>query len=211
MASGKTTVRIRKQTPKVPAEQSPLLNICLTPGCFVPNHDDLKRLIHQYRNIGKRIVLTQGVYDLIHVGHALYLSKARLLGDILIVGLDSDELTRVRKGPRRPIVPQEERVEMLLHLRHVDVVTMREVEHGIGGLIELVRPDVFVASESTKDFSREQQLEYERCCGKVVIFPPQATTSSTNRMRQLAIDGAEELATEVERLTSTFLERIRKA
>ena len=157
------------------------------------------------------MVLTQGVYDLIHIGHATYLSKARLLGDVLLVGVDSDELTRARKGPRRPIVPGEERIKMLMHLRHVDIVTVRHAHHSIGHLIETIRPDVLVVSESTTDFTREQQEYYKKHCGTVVLMPPQATTSSTNRMRKLAIDGAEELAAEVDRLTHSFLDRIRQA
>jgi len=202
---------LKKKAGKKKAIKKPLIepsskNVCLIPGQFIPDQKALKKAIDGYRKAGHRIVLTQGVYDLIHIGHALYLSKARLLGDILIVGVDSDALTKARKGPRRPIVPQDERVEMLLHLRHVDIVTIRDINHGIGGLIELVKPDVFVASESTKDFTKEQQMAYNSCCGEVVIFPQQATTSSTNRMRQLIIDGAEELASEVERLSKSFLE-----
>ncbi len=201
----------KRQSAKVQPGPTIDPNICLIPGRYIPDYKYLKKVVAEYKAAGQRVVLTQGVYDLIHVGHALYLSKARLLGDVLIVGVDSDALTKLRKGPRRPVVPEEERIDMLLHLRHVDIVTIRDIHHGIGGLIELVQPHVLVVSESTTDFSREQKLAYKKYCEEVVIMPPQATTSSTNRMRQLAIDGAEELAAEVERLTHSFLDRIRKA
>ncbi|MEN9647666.1 MAG: hypothetical protein RLY57_470, partial [Candidatus Parcubacteria bacterium] len=76
---------------------------------FIPDMNELKAVVDHFRQMGYRIVLTQGVYDLIHEGHALYLENARSLGDLLIVGVDSDELTKKRKGPSRPIVPQSER------------------------------------------------------------------------------------------------------
>src|SRR5579871_5634371 len=91
---------------------------------FVPDHAALKDVIANLKQEGAKVVLTQGVYDLIHEGHARYLEAAKSYGDVLLVGVDSDELTKLRKGPNRPIVPQGERVTMLLHLRHVDLVTI---------------------------------------------------------------------------------------
>src|SRR5581483_4103234 len=93
---------------------------------FLPSHTALARTVEDLKQQGHKIVLTQGVYDLIHEGHARYLQAAKAHGDVLIVGVDSDELTRLRKGPNRPIVPEQERINMLLHLRHVDIVTVRE-------------------------------------------------------------------------------------
>src|SRR5690348_2688450 len=72
------------------------------------------------RVLKQKIVLTSGTYDIIHIGHANYLEKARAFGDFLIVGVDSDKKVQKRKGPDRPIVPQDERLLMLAHLRHVD-------------------------------------------------------------------------------------------
>ncbi len=170
----------------------------------------LKKLVETFKKQGKKVVLTQGVWDLIHEGHALYLEVAKSYGDILIVGVDSDELTRVRKGPNRPIVPETERLKMLVHLRHVDIVTVREASHDIGDLIRLVRPDVLVTSSSTSDFDEKMKSEYKDVCGKIVTMPPQATTSTTARIRNLTIEGAEELASEVVKLTQDFLEKIKK-
>jgi len=103
---------------------------------FIPNLAELRRITDDLKRMGYRIVLTQGVYDMIHEGHAKYLEKALSYGDILVVGVDSDELTRLRKGPNRPIVPQKERLQMLAHLRHVSILTVREAKHGLGKLIE---------------------------------------------------------------------------
>ena len=179
---------------------------------FVPGHKELAALVKELKAQGLKIVLTQGVYDLLHEGHALYLEAAKAHGDVLIVGVDSDELTRLRKGPNRPIVPQAERVKMLIHLRHVDVVTVREAKHDIGELIRLIRPDVLVTSSSTEDFKKDlENGKYNQYCGQVVILPPQATTSTTARIRNLTIDGAEKLAREVQKLTENFLSTIRES
>lgn len=177
---------------------------------FIKDQSVLKKLVEAFKKQGKKIVLTQGVWDLIHEGHALYLEVARNYGDVLIVGVDSDELTRARKGPNRPIVPETERVKMLVHLRHVDIVTIREAHHDIGDLIRLVKPDVLVTSSSTTDFDTKMKREYKDDCGEIITMPPQATTSTTARIRNLTIEGAEELASEVVKLTQDFLDKIKK-
>lgn len=177
---------------------------------FIPDHKTLEALVEQLKKDGLKIVLTQGVYDLIHEGHARYLEAAKSHGDVLVVGVDSDELTKMRKGPNRPIVPEQERVNMLLHLRHVDVVTIREARHDIGELIRLVRPDVLVTSSSTEDFKADLASgKYNEFCGNVVVLPPQATTSTTARIRNITIEGAERLAREVQTLTERFLNDIK--
>ncbi|MAG12404.1 D-glycero-beta-D-manno-heptose 1-phosphate adenylyltransferase [bacterium] len=164
---------------------------------FIPDYDDLGRIVSELRKVGKRVVLTQGVYDLVHEGHALYLQKARSYGDILIVGVDTDELTQQRKGLHRPIVPQKERLSMLSHLRYVDIVTLRNAKDEIGALIKLVCPDVLITSATTKDFPEEDMKVYESCCGNIITLPPQATISTTARIRNLEIGGADRLADEL--------------
>ncbi len=178
---------------------------------YIPNYGKLLKFVEENKKNGKRIVLTQGVYDLIHEGHAKYLAAARAYGDVLIVGVDSDELTRKRKGPNRPIVPENERITMLLHLRPVDIVTLRDSKSDIGDLIRLIKPDVYVASKSTKDFTKELVNEYKDYCKKIHILPPQAVTSTSARVRNLTIDGAETLAKEIREVTERFLEKIRNA
>lgn len=177
---------------------------------FITDPNLLDKLVKTFKKQGKKVVLTQGVWDLIHEGHALYLQVAKSYGDVLIVGVDSDELTRVRKGPNRPIVPETERLKMLVHLRHVDIVTVREASHNIGDLIRLVKPDVLVTSSSTTDFDEKMKREYKDFCGKIITMPPQATTSTTARIRNLTIEGAEELANEVVKLTQDFLNKIKQ-
>jgi D-beta-D-heptose 7-phosphate kinase/D-beta-D-heptose 1-phosphate adenosyltransferase len=174
----------------------------LAPGAnlkdrFIPDLKELKRVTEDLRRMGYRIVLTQGVYDMLHEGHARYLEQALSYGDILVVGVDSDELTRKRKGPNRPVVPQGERLQMLAHLRHVSILTLREAKHGLGTLIETVRPDVLITSSSTNDFGKKEVAVYKKVCGKIITLPPQAATSTTARVRLLTITGADELAKEI--------------
>lgn len=164
---------------------------------FIPEYGELKKVVSDLKRMGYRIVLTQGVYDMIHEGHARYLEKALSYGDLLIVGVDSDELTRKRKGPNRPIVPQEERLHMLAHLRPVGILTLREARDDVGKLIKCIQPDVLITSESTKDFTKKEAVAYKKWCGEVVVLPPQATTTTTARVRLLTIGGADQLAQEI--------------
>lgn len=162
---------------------------------FYTDFDELKLVTEHLRSTGHQVVLTQGVFDLIHVGHAQYLSKAKAEGDILIVGVDSDALTRLRKGDGRPVVPQDERIDMLLHLRDVDMVVLRDIDKELEALIQTIKPDVYIASTSTKDFVVSPELAAH--CGSVRTLPPQATTSTSARVQQVSMLGADELAKEL--------------
>ena len=173
---------------------------------YFTDYEVLKCTLDTLRVSGKKVVLTQGVYDLLHVGHAQYLEKAKSYGDVLVVGVDSDELTRKRKGDGRPVVPQEERIAMLLHLRHVDIVVLRDIHHELEMLIKTIKPDVYIASESTKDFTVDAELASH--CGEVHTLPPQATTSTTARVRQVSMLGADELAEEFARLIPDMVREV---
>jgi len=96
----------------------------------------------RWRREGRTVVLTNGCFDLLHVGHVRYLEKARALGR-LIVALNSDASTRTLKGPSRPIVPERERAEMVAALRCVDLVTIFD-ELTAEVIVEALRPDVYV-------------------------------------------------------------------
>jgi rfaE bifunctional protein nucleotidyltransferase chain/domain len=92
---------------------------------------------------GKKVVFTNGCFDIIHAGHVRYLAQARKLGDILIIGLNSDNSVRRLKGPERPVCPEEDRAEVLAALEVVDAVTLFEEdtpEKLIGNLL----PDILV-------------------------------------------------------------------
>lgn len=156
-----------------------------TKGRFIDNKKKLAQTVNALRTIGAKIVLTQGAFDFIHIGHFLYLEKARQHGDILIVGVDSDKKVRQRKGQDRPIVSQGERIKMLTHVRHVDIVTLKQADDPKWSLIKLIRPDVLIATEST--YTKAQIKQLQQYCGQVIVLEPQATTSTTAKMRRLNI------------------------
>src|SRR5215216_6880193 len=97
----------------------------------------------QLRAAGRRLVFTNGVFDLLHVGHVRYLAQARALGDALLVAINSDRSVRELKGPDRPVFDQNERAEILAALRHVDYVTVFD-DVSPRSLIARLLPDVLV-------------------------------------------------------------------
>src|SRR5436190_1383960 len=104
---------------------------------------ELVKLLAGLRAAGAKLVLTNGTFDILHVGHVLYLEAARALGDILVVGINSDASARGYKGPGRPVVPQDERAEIVAALRCVDYVTIFDEPTAVH-LVEALRPDVYV-------------------------------------------------------------------
>lgn len=113
------------------------------PGGLLLGRDAAIRYAGTLRAAGTRLVVTNGVFDLLHAGHVLYLAAARALGDALLVGLNSDASTRALKGPGRPLVAESERAAVLLALRAVDAVTIFE-ELTAGPLLEALRPAIYV-------------------------------------------------------------------
>ncbi len=106
----------------------------------------LEELLHmraRWRAQGLRLVLTNGTFDLLHVGHVRYLEAARELGDMLVVGINSDRSVRAYKGPGRPVVPQDERAEVVAALRCVDYTVIFD-EPTASRLVEALRPEVYV-------------------------------------------------------------------
>jgi D-glycero-beta-D-manno-heptose 1-phosphate adenylyltransferase len=162
---------------------------------YIPDYARLTEVVEAFKTVGLKIVLTMGTFDLIHVGHFLYLEKAKSYGDILVVGVDSDEKVRARKGPDRPVVPEDERVKMLTHVRHVDVVTIKPATTKKWELIKLIRPDVLIATRET--YTPEQIKSLGEYCGEVVVLEPQATTSTTAKLRRLNIGFANKMKTAV--------------
>ena len=153
---------------------------------YVPDQERLAEMVQYWKKLGLRTVLTSGTFDLFHIGHAQYLERAKALGDVLIVGVDSDEKVRSRKGPTRPVVPENERLLILAHVRHIDVITLKHLQHPNNHLIKLVSPDVLVLSKSTKH-DPEDSKEKSRYCGEVVLLEPQAETSTSARVRLIQI------------------------
>ncbi|MDP2629466.1 MAG: adenylyltransferase/cytidyltransferase family protein [Candidatus Harrisonbacteria bacterium] len=160
---------------------------------FIPDYKELADVVSHCKGLGLKIVLTQGTYDMVHIGHARYFEEAKKHGDILIVAVDSDEKVRRRKGPERPIVPQEERLEMVAHTRPVDVVTLKEDHYPKWHLIKLIRPDILIISETSGLYNRQKMAQLKKLCGKLVVLKPQATTSTSAKIRLMQINTAKKL------------------
>ena len=152
------------------------------------NPQEIKAIVAKAKKNGQKVVLTQGSCDLVHIGHARYCEKAKSFGDLLIVGADSDQKVRARKGDNRPIVPQDERMEMLTHLRSVDYVVLKELGDPKFNLIKAIKPDILVATKKTYDAATIRQLE--TICGKIVVLEPMATTRTTGKIRLMQMKTA---------------------
>jgi D-beta-D-heptose 7-phosphate kinase/D-beta-D-heptose 1-phosphate adenosyltransferase len=147
----------------------------------------LEKKVKALKELGLKVVLTSGSFDLPHIGHMRYLRAARLLGDILIVGIDSDEKVRKRKGKYRPIMPERERAEMVAHSRYVDIVTIKGDGAEHGSLIRLVCPDILVISERT-GYDEAKQKELLQFCGEIRNLESQAQTSTSAGIRRLQME-----------------------
>lgn len=141
--------------------------------------EDLPACLESLRT-GQRLVLTNGCFDLLHVGHVRYLQAARTCGDLLIVGLNTDRSVQGLKGPDRPLNREMERAEVLAALACVDWVTLFE-ETTADRLIEVVRPDVYVkAGDYTLDSLPERETLQR--LGIEVAFMPFVQGHSTTEL-----------------------------
>ena len=153
---------------------------------FVESYDQVETIVGALKTLGLRVVLTSGSFDIIHEGHSMYLEAARRFGDFLIVGLDSDDKIRSRKGPDRPAVPQMERLRMVTHQRGVGLVTLKHAYHARWQLIKTVGPDVLVATEDTYTEAEIAELE-ARYCTRVEVLERMATVSTSARLRRIQL------------------------
>ena len=149
--------------------------------------EEIARIARRERDAGRVVVTTNGCFDVLHVGHARYLRQARALGDILIVGVNTDDSVRKLKGPERPVIPVDERAEMFASLEAVDYVTIFG-EDTPCDLLELIRPSIHVKGG---DYSLDRVIErdvVERNGGEVVVgihIPARSTTDIVQRIREL--------------------------
>jgi D-glycero-beta-D-manno-heptose 1-phosphate adenylyltransferase len=154
--------------------------------------EDMTRTVTHLKGLGIPIVLTSGSFDLIHLGHVKYLQKAKEFGGILVVGVDSDAKIRRRKGDDRPMVPQDERLELLAHQRPVDLIFLKGEDEARWGLIKAVQPDVLVLTED-HSYSEADQRELLEYVGRIEVVPRQASVTTSERIRQMYMHMGERL------------------
>jgi rfaE bifunctional protein nucleotidyltransferase chain/domain len=113
----------------------------------IKTQEEIKKIAEELRKEGKRIVTTNGSFDILHIGHVKFLEEAKEQGDVLIVGLNSDESIKQYKSKDRPIIPEQYRIGMLAALECVDYVVLFNQPEIAVPLINIVRPDIHVNGE----------------------------------------------------------------
>jgi len=141
--------------------------------------NELKATVDRLKREGKKVVFTNGCFDILHAGHTRYLREARKLGDALILALNSDSSVRSIKGPMRPIVPEAERAEVVAALDSVDYVTVFDEITPLE-LIEFLRPDVIVKGGDWAEKDIVGAETVRKWGGRVAIMPEIEGASTTN-------------------------------
>jgi len=168
------------------------------------------RTVRQAQAAGRRVVFTNGCFDLLHRGHTRYLEQARALGDLLVVAVNSDASVRQLKGAGRPVVPDRERAEVLAALASVDLVLIFD-DPDPGRVIRSVRPDVLVKGG---DWPVGQIVgaDFVRSVGGRVRSLPYVKGASTSELIQRVVSaGSHQLQTQNERRTSSNRRRPTRA
>lgn len=159
---------------------------------LIPSLEEMTRTVNHLKGLGYAVVLTSGSFDLIHLGHVKYLEAAKQQGDVLVVGVDSDEKIRRRKGEDRPMVPEMERLELLAFQRPVDLIYKKEDDEARWALIKAVAPDVLVLTED-HSYSTEDIAGLEEIVGRIEVLPRQASVTTSERIRQMYMNLGERL------------------
>ena len=148
------------------------------------SRDELRKRVEEWRRSGERIILANGNFDLLHVGHVRYLHGAKTLGGKLVVAINSDASVRSLKGEGRPVMPEHERVEIVAALEDVDAVVIFS-ELDVRAIIREIHPDIQAkGTDYTADSVPERDAVAE-CGGRVVIVgdPKDHSTSEILRTR----------------------------
>lgn len=150
----------------------------------IVSQDDLIALITREKRNGRNVVFTNGCFDLLHPGHVRCLAEARALGDVLVVAVNSDRSVRSNKGRERPLVPQQDRAEVLAALSSVDYVTIFD-EPTPRELITRVLPNILVKGADWAQNEVAGREEVEAAGGRVVSIPLAPGYSTTNLIEKI--------------------------
>jgi D-beta-D-heptose 7-phosphate kinase/D-beta-D-heptose 1-phosphate adenosyltransferase len=176
---------------------------------LIPSLEEMERTVSHLRGLRQKIVLTSGSFDLIHLGHVKYLARAKEFGDVLVVGVDSDQKIKARKSPDRPMVPEDERLELLAHQRPVDYLFLKPLNEPRWALIQAVRPDVLVLTADHSYSSADLEALHE-FVGSIEVLERQASVTTSERIRQMWMHLGERLAPELARVLPDLIDKIAK-
>ena len=147
--------------------------------------EDAAAFVERERRAGRKIVFTNGVFDLLHIGHVRYLKQSRALGDVLVVGVNADSsVRRLGKGPERPVTPEAERAEIVASLSFVDAVLIFKEDTPADSIERLV-PDVLVKGADWQGRENPGQKFIEARGGRMVFVPVESGYSTTNILERL--------------------------
>ena len=149
------------------------------------SRQDLLKTVSDLRSRGKTVVFTNGCFDILHLGHVRLLYEAGLLGDFLVVGINSDDSVRRLKGPSRPLVPEEDRAEILAALEPVSAVTIFP-EDTPEELISILKPDIHVkgGDYDIKEIPEAKIVEsYGGEVRLIPLVPGHSTTELANKIK----------------------------
>lgn len=177
--------------------------------------EELSVFRDKVKGLGKKIVFTAGSWDMIHVGQMRYLTEAKRLGDVLVVGVTSNQSIRAVKGPNKPIMDEWIRAESLCFLKCVDFVTIIPLP-SCKTTVELLQPDVFVSVKEDYTGDHKNSVEYKTVTsygGKFTIIPRQSLYLSTSQIAKRVIGGefAELLKGYMDESNSPIKERYTKS
>lgn len=153
------------------------------------SQSDLMTLHEKLKEKGKKISFTAGAWDMLHVGQARYLHDAKEYGDVLVVGVSSNDAIRKVKGPNRPILDEKVRAEMLTHLRWVDFVTIMP-EPSCQPTLGLLQPDIYVTVKEDWNENYKESKEYKTVVkygGHVEVLDRQSPYISTTKILERAV------------------------
>jgi rfaE bifunctional protein nucleotidyltransferase chain/domain len=148
----------------------------------IVSRDELKQRVTNWRSAGHRVTLANGCFDVLHVGHIRYLHAARELGGKLLVAINSDASVRALKGEGRPVMPAEERAEILASLADVDAVVVFP-EKDVRAIIREIRPDFHAKGTDYTVDTVPERAEVEACGGRVVIVGDPKNHSASEIIR----------------------------
>jgi rfaE bifunctional protein nucleotidyltransferase chain/domain len=151
---------------------------------------DLQKIRERLKREGKKVVFTNGVFDILHRGHVEYLTKAKALGDVLLVGMNTDASVKRLKGPQRPVVSQNDRAFVLAALHVVDYVCLFD-EDTPYNLIKAVVPDVLVKGSDWAIVDIVGKDIVEAAGGKVQTIEYVPDRSTTNIIQKIAARGTQ--------------------
>lgn len=182
----------------------------------VTDYEALELIVKGQKAAKKTIVMTMGVFDMIHDGHVKYIELAKSYGDVLILGVDNDELTKKNKGEGRPYDNLESRNTVLAGLGAVDYIMVRGTDELDTKMAEVVNPDVLIVSLSSTQYQPSSEafiadmtrrFKDTGLVKEIIALEPQSSISTSAKLRELMIRGMKQLGAHLQKCLEEFMNK----